>query len=231
MATVCAVDGGAGPVSLLRMIHGPLITVNPFGDPQLCWCEAGFSVEDVQGLTHDGVRIALPDDLASAVPKRRSEFLAGRLCAAAALRTANLPQEVARNGRAPVWPAGVVGSISHSKTRAMACVSTYYQALGIDCEDMVDSARAAKLQQAIFTSDEAALRPADMEIGVFFTLIFSAKEALYKALSPRLNRVPEFLDVTLTALSPGHLTLVLDGQPHGLRFVIRDQDCLTLLAE
>lgn len=213
------------------MIHGPLITVNPFADPQLYWCEAGFSVADVQGLSHDGAVIALPDDLASAVPKRRSEFLAGRLCAAAALRAAGLPEAVVRKGRAPVWPAGAVGSITHSRARAIAVVSTQYTRLGIDCEVLVADARATSLRDAIFTDAEAALRPETMPLGTFFTLIFSAKEALYKSQSARLDRVPDFLDVTLTGLTPHALTLVLQGTAHQARYVLGAQDCLTLVAE
>ena len=49
------------------MILGPISTENPFADPHLIWCEAGFVVADVQGLTHLGalgpLTLALPDDL------------------------------------------------------------------------------------------------------------------------------------------------------------------------
>lgn len=213
------------------MIHEPLITENPFADPHLHWCEAGFAVADVQRLEYGPHRIALPDELRSAVPKRRSEFLAGRLCAAVALCAAGLPETVARKGRAPVWPKGCAGSITHSRDRAITVVSRHYTRLGIDCEALVGADRAATLRDAIFTEAEASLRPADMPFGTFFTLIFSAKEALYKALSAEMPKVPEFLDVTLTALTPSQLDLTLHGQSHRARYLVTKADCLTLVAE
>lgn len=212
------------------MILGPLISDNPLADPHLHWCEVGFSVADVQGLTHAGVTVALPDDLTSAVPKRRSEFLAGRFCAAMALRAAGLPEHVARQGRAPVWPAGCSGSITHSQSRAIAVVSTHSSQLGIDCEALVPDARATSLRGAIFTDEEAALRPETMPFGTFFTLIFSAKEALYKARSPFLNRVPAFLEVTASHLTADSVTLTLDGVSGQARYRLTKTDCVTLIS-
>jgi enterobactin synthetase component D len=218
------------------MILGPISTVNPFADPALHWCEAGFSVGDVHEVAHEApglgpVRLTLPEELTAAVPKRRSEFLAGRLVAALALRQAGLPEVVGRAGRAPVWPAGVAGSITHSKDRAIAAVSTRYRGVGLDCEALVAQDRATHLAAAIFTEAEARLRPDALPFGTFFTLVFSAKEALYKALSPRLGRVPEFLEVTLTSLQPGEMALVLDGESHRAQFRLSSRDCVTLVTD
>lgn len=217
------------------MILDPIRTENPFADPHLTWCEAGFAVRDVQNLHHDGplgpVHLHLPEDLAKAVPKRRSEFLAGRLVAALALRQAGLAETVGRNGRAPVWPEGAVGSITHSKDRAIAAVSTHYRGVGLDCEALVSADRAMQLAAVIFTEAEARLRPDALPFANFFTLVFSAKEALYKALSPRLDRVPDFLDVTLTGLNHGQMALVLDGQTHLVRFRLSARDCVTLVID
>lgn len=217
------------------MILEPIRTDNPFADPHLTWCEAGFSVGDVQSLHHDGplgpVYLHLPDDLAKAVPKRRSEFLAGRLVAALALRQAGLAESVGRNGRAPVWPEGAAGSITHSKDRAIAAVSTRYRGVGLDCEALVSADRAMQLAAAIFTEAESRLRPDALPFASFFTLAFSAKEALYKALSPRLDRVPDFLDVTLTGLNPGQMALVLNGRTHQARFRLSARDCVTLVTD
>lgn len=218
------------------MIVDPVSILNPFADPHLFWCEAGFSVADVHQISHDAqrlgpVRVTLPEELAAAVPKRRSEFLAGRLVAALALRQAGLAETVGRAGRAPVWPAGVTGSITHSKDRAIAAVSTRYLGVGLDCEALVAPDRAMQLAAAIFTEAEARLRPEVLPFASFFTLVFSAKEALYKALSPRLGRVPDFLEVTLTSLQPGEMALVLDGQSHRARFRMSARDCVTLVTD
>lgn len=215
------------------MILDPVSTVNPFGDAHLQWCEAGFAVADLRQLSQDvpglgAVLVELPDDLIGAVPKRRSEFLAGRLVAALALRKAGLPETVGRAGRAPVWPAGVVGSITHSKDRAIAAVSTRYGGVGLDCETLVSADRAMQLAAAIFSETEARLRPDALPFGTFFTLVFSAKEALYKALSLRLSRVPAFHEAVLTALQPGGMVVEMDGQSHPVRFRLSSKDCVTL---
>lgn len=215
------------------MVLGAISTENPFADPHLIWCEAGFVVADVQGLAVDSalgpVALSLPDDLRGAVAKRRSEFLAGRACAALALRQAGQAEDVPRMGRAPVWPMGVAGSITHSRDRAIAAVSTHYGAVGLDCEALVAPDRALQLAAAIFSETEERLRPEALPFATFFTLVFSAKEALYKALSPRLSRIPDFREVTLTAMEPGRMGLVLDGQAHEARFRMTARDCVTLV--
>lgn len=214
------------------MILAPIRTENPFGDPHLAWCDVGFAVSDMQMLQHDGplgpVTLHLPEDLAQAVAKRRSEYLAGRLVAALALRQSGLPETVGRNGRAPVWPEGVAGSITHSKDRAIAAVSTRYRSLGLDCEALVSTDRAMQLAATIFSETEARLRPDALSFGTFFTLVFSAKEALYKALSPRLTRIPGFHEAALTALDPGAMAITMHGQTHQIRFRLSAQDCVTL---
>lgn len=215
------------------MILGPISTENPFADPHLIWCEAGFAVADVQGLKVDGplgpLSLTLPSDLHAAVPKRRSEFLAGRACAALALRQAGLGEEVARQGRAPVWPKGIAGSITHSRDRAIATVSSHYAAVGLDCEALVAPDRALQLAAAIFSETEARLCPGALPFATFFTLVFSAKEALYKALSSQLARIPDFREVTVAAMEPGEMQLVLDGQTHAARFRMTARDCVTLV--
>lgn len=216
-----------------RMILGPISTENPFADPHLIWCEAGFAVADVQALTADTplgpLTLTLPDDLRAAVPKRRSEFLAGRACAALALRQAGLAEHVPRKGRAPLWPAGIAGSITHSRDRAIVAISTHYTGVGLDCEALVAPDRALQLAAAIYSETEERLRPAALPFATFFTLVFSAKEALYKALSPRLSRIPDFREVTLTAMDPGRMALVLDGETHIARFRMTARDCVTLV--
>ena len=217
------------------MILEPIRTENPFGDPHLFWCEAGFTAGDVQALHHDGplgpASLHLPDDLTQAVPKRRSEFLAGRLMAALALRQAGLPEAVGRAGRAPVWPEGVAGSITHSKDRAIAAVSTRYRGVGLDCEALVSTDRAMQLAATIFSETEARLRPDPLPFGTFFTLVFSAKEALYKALSPWLTQIPAFHDAVLTALQPGEMRIEMYGQSHQIRFRLSPKDCVTLVTQ
>ncbi len=198
-----------------------MITENPFGLPGLHWCEGRL----------DGAidRDQLPQALRKAVSKRQSEYLAGRQCAAHALRAAGLSETVGMQGRAPVWPAGCVGSISHSDARVLAVVSRSHSGLGVDIEPLMTPAQATDIQVLIVTEAEAALRPAAMAFESFLTLIFSAKESLYKALSAQLPQMPTFLDVTLLALTENTLTLRLGDQILTAHYALTAKDVLTLV--
>lgn len=216
------------------MISGGLITRNPFGLPGLSWREGRFVPFTATELTHRGdptgpVHVVLPPDLRAAVPKRRSEFLVGRVCAALALREAGLPETVPRKGRAPVWPDGAAGSISHTASRVVAAVSRDDAGLGVDCEDIMNLEQTQALHNTILTASEAAQRPDAMPFATFVTLIFSAKEALYKALSARLDRMLEFHDVTLTGVAPDRLHLSQGGRSYQALYRLGSAECLTLV--
>jgi enterobactin synthetase component D len=216
------------------MILTPLITANPFDLPQLHWREGRFRADgtDEQTFSLDSlgpVRVRLPSALSGAVPKRRAEFLAGRICATLALRSAGLPEVIGMNGRAPVWPAGAVGSISHTDNRVIATVSRTLGGLGVDCETIMPPTQADNIQGMILTPFEANLRPDALPFAAFLTLVFSAKEALYKALSPRLDHVLEFLDVTLSGLSRDRLHLSYGGEAFEARFRLDRTEVLTLV--
>ncbi len=199
-----------------------------------------------EACEHDGLRAELPQALARAVPGRRAEFLAGRICAMAALRAltgAPAPVPVGE-GRAPVWPGGVAGSISHSGARALAVVgrAAEYPFLGLDFEPVMEDARAAPLAPTILTEGDADHRPAGMAEGAFTTLVFCAKEAVYKAVWPRVRRVVDFHEARVLGLWPGEgrIELAFDetvrapgvtGRAFALRYALGPRACLCLAAE
>lgn len=124
------------------------------------------------------------------VAKRQAEFLAGRVCAREALRRLNGSEVVPAVGadRAPQWPAGISGSITHGKNWAAAIVATSsdWRGLGLDVENLLSDERAARLQEEILTPAElrrASLLDPD-QLGHLVTLTFSLKESLFKALYP-----------------------------------------------
>ena len=93
------------------------------------------------------------------VSTRRLEYLAGRLAAYAALQSAGMEQPiVGRQDRAPVWPAGFCGSISHSAGLAVAIAarSHHWRAIGIDIEACLSSKRARILTKAMGEEEFAA---------------------------------------------------------------------------
>ena len=76
----------------------------------------------------------------AAIPRRRQEFLAGRCCAREALQKLGVaPASLPSNSdRTPSWPAGVVGSITHSTDHCAAAVAraSQFASLGIDLEEV-----------------------------------------------------------------------------------------------
>lgn len=168
---------------------------------------------------------SLPEALSAALPKRKAEFMAGRKCAAAALRNAGC-ESLAPLGRdaegVPCWPEGWLGAITHSHGLAAAAAAPRGPLLGIglDAEAWMKAARAERLKGRILCPGEDALRPASMSFAEFVTLVFSAKESLFKALYPQVGRYFGFHAAELLALGEGALRLRLtealaEGLPAG----------------
>lgn len=141
----------------------------------------------------DRVRTLLfPEEMAAiatAVEKRRREFAEGRACAREAFAALGLPAMAIPSGpdRAPIWPNGVVGSISHSSTRCVAAVarqSDGIRSIGVDIEELtpLDEAFAAE----ICTDVERKWldRQPHGQRGVLLKALFSAKECAYKCQYP-----------------------------------------------
>lgn len=160
--------------------------------------------------------VTCPASLTEAVAKRRTEYLAGRVCARAAMAAAGADGEPPALGadRSPAWPARVVGTITHAQGRAAALVGSAnrWRGLGLDAENWLPPARATRLSRELLTATErhavGALDQASQARRV--TLTFSVKESLFKALYPLTQRRFYFQDaaldgdqiVLLTALSP-----------------------------
>ena len=122
-----------------------------------------------------------PGEAIAAVPARQAEFAAGRWAARAAMAALGLRAEVIPMGadRAPVWPLGVVGSISHSASACLAVVgrAEVWDGIGLDIEPA--TALAPELWAAVLLADEQAELGA--AAGLQAKRIFTAKEAAYKA--------------------------------------------------
>ncbi|MCQ4314900.1 4'-phosphopantetheinyl transferase superfamily protein [Stutzerimonas zhaodongensis] len=130
----------------------------------------------------------------SAVSKRQTEFLAGRLCAREALRRATgEPCTPAVNeDRSPCWPTGAVGSITHGAGWAAAVVARHEQwrGIGLDVEKRLPPTRADRLVAEILTPRELEgyVELDEAQRALLVTLTFSLKESLFKALYPLVNK-------------------------------------------
>lgn len=162
-------------------------------------------------------RYALPESLHRAVLKRQVEFLAGRVCAQQAIErlTGHKPATIpSQPDRAPGWPKGIVGSITHTTGYAAALVAsaTYYYGIGIDCEGIL-TADNLKLQRHICVPHELQdLHTAHSTWApeLLLTLIFSAKESLFKCLYPQVQTYFGFCAARLVALDSEQHTFVIE---------------------
>lgn len=131
--------------------------------------------------------------------KRLREFVAGRSCARLALATLGLQGVGIPVGpdRAPVWPAGVVGSIAHTGHLAVAAVapSTLVTALGIDAESALALER--DLWSRVCRPEELAWTATQSDPALAATLLFSAKESIFKCLWPQTRIFLEFGDLSV----------------------------------
>ncbi|WP_201782592.1 4'-phosphopantetheinyl transferase family protein [Pseudomonas sp. Leaf48] len=134
--------------------------------------------------------VEVPASIQRSVAKRRAEFLAGRVCARAALQRLeglNFTPAIGED-RAPVWPDHIAGSITHSTGRAAAIVANkrHWRGLGMDLENLLNAERAERLAGEILNPAELqrmAAGPRD-HLALLVTLTFSVKESLFKALYP-----------------------------------------------
>lgn len=132
--------------------------------------------------------------------QRIIDFSTGRYCARAAMQTLGHEQQaVLMNGRVPVWPDGIVGSISHGRKLCGAVVAqaACYRSVGIDIEEV--SRFSPSLWNSICTDAELAdLKKLDPGIRQHrVALLFTMKEAFYKFQFPLTAQYLGFKDVTV----------------------------------
>ncbi len=137
--------------------------------------------------------------LGRAVGRRRREFITGRACSRRALARLGLPATAVASGARgePLWPAGVVGSITHCEGYRCCAVAHAHdvRALGIDAE-VLAPLPAGVLEVVAGPDERRALR--SLPAGApWDRLVFSAKEAVFKAWFPLTGRDLEFEDVRL----------------------------------
>ncbi|MFJ9693749.1 4'-phosphopantetheinyl transferase [Kitasatospora sp. NPDC101183] len=142
--------------------------------------------------------------IARAVESRRREFTTARLCARRALARLGLPPVAVPPGPLgePRWPAGVLGSITHSTNYRAAAVARTADvlALGIDVEpdlplpeDLLESIASPQEHARLLDLERAAAEPVN-----WGRLLFSAKESVYKAWFPQGRRILDFFDADVT---------------------------------
>lgn len=142
------------------------------------------------------------DVVSGAVEKRRKEFATGRACARNALAGLGITPRAVPSGPkgAPVWPAGVAGSITHCEGYFAAAVAraTDLLALGIDAEPN-EPLPSQLVPDIALPAEVAWLRRATRESPAvcWDRLLFCMKESVYKAWYPLTGRWLGFEDATV----------------------------------
>ncbi len=130
---------------------------------------------------------------------RLQEFSAGRAHARKALQSLGLPSPVIPVGanRAPLWPPGFVGSISHAGGLVVvaAAPSTVLPAIGVDLEPCVPL--DTDLLNRVCRPEEVTQLKALPSPLHRAKLVFSAKESVYKCVAPLMGIFLEFADVEI----------------------------------
>jgi 4'-phosphopantetheinyl transferase EntD len=132
-------------------------------------------------------KVELPPGYTAMATQRATEYLAGRVCARAALRKLGAGGSVASgNGIGPPrWPAGTVGSIAHSRrlVLAAACWRHEIRSVGIDTEAVMSAEVAEEVGPAIASKRERSyLQNLEGARELLLTVLFAAKEAAFKCL-------------------------------------------------
>ena len=178
-----------------------------------------------------------------AVPQRQREYQAGRAAARAALRELGVEgfDLLSGDNREPIWPPGIVGSITHSADHCAVAAGwkSDVRAVGIDVETATSlpaeiTGRICSGPERAHTRELGRLDPA-----VWMKVIFSAKEAFYKAYFPEVGRFLDFLDVDMR-LQPDAGTFLVETRPDvpalcgqrsvGGHFAIRDSMIFTAVS-
>ena len=135
-------------------------------------------------------------------PKRKIDFVAGRVCARKALSRLGIDKFpiIMSKDRSPIWPEHVVGTISHTQGYCGAAValksSTKSVGLDIECVDRLNN----KCWYLICTDQEHQWIKSLPKIrqNILAALIFSAKECFYKCQYPVSQKWAGFHDAVIS---------------------------------
>jgi 4'-phosphopantetheinyl transferase EntD len=163
--------------------------------------------------------------LGNAVEGRVREFATTRSLARQALgRLGFSTGPILRGtGGEPLWPAGVVGSVTHCTGYRAAAVArrTHLRALGIDAE--IDDSLPPEAAGSVLVAAELAWIESASDRRHWDRILFSAKESVYKAWFPLTHRWLDFSQVAIIVDAAGNAFRVrpLGDLPEDLAFILK----------
>lgn len=200
-------------------------------------------VNAIEWLGEDGDAMPLPEEeplIEGAVAARRAEFATARACARQALRNLGLPAGPILRGakREPLWPAGIVGSITHCKGYRAAAVARADEVVTIGIDAEPHTAIEARVAARVLDDAERAWIAGAPSGTHWDRLIFSAKESVYKAWFPLTRRWLGFEEahVAIDPEARAFEARLLIGPPTGVpatfhgRYIAADGLVITAIA-
>lgn len=137
-----------------------------------------------------------------AVDGRQREFATGRVLSRTLLAELGHARfALLRDAdRVPIWPDSVCGSITHTAEHCVVALASSQQVLGIGLDIEPDEPTTPGIDRRVCGSAELVWLDAaedSAERGRRCRLVFSAKEAVYKAFFPRIRKFWGFHDVAI----------------------------------
>jgi 4'-phosphopantetheinyl transferase EntD len=156
--------------------------------------------------------------VAGAVSERRREFGTVRYCARRALRQLGAPAVpiLPDADRAPRWPLGVVGSMTHCAGYRAAVVARSGELCGVGIDAEPHAALPPAALELVLRDEEHTrlFALADAHRGLHWDrIVFCAKEAVYKAWFPLTRSWLDFPDVSVTVHPDGTFRARLQVPP------------------
>lgn len=137
------------------------------------------------------------------VEHRAREYVLSRFCADALLARLHARYTFvgSHRDRSPVWPAGFVGSITHTPWLVAAAVAPAAEVarLGVDAEPVLSPSALADVVQQCLVDAEIRLAHSitSLSFAEVVTLMFAAKEAFYKHTYPSVLSFFDFTDAAI----------------------------------
>lgn len=168
--------------------------------------------DDDRGLLPEEQRAVWPNTAKGRRHSGAARIVARRLLTASGYACVALPRS---SSGAPIWPAGIVGSLAHDEDVAVAAIASRsaFSAIGIDIEPAVPLSPGVSV--LVSTPRERRRYGAQL---IESPLFFVAKEAIYKALRSQGGPFLEFHDVELDL--ERRLGVTRDGDVIRLAFTV-----------
>lgn len=167
----------------------------------------------------DMTHVHCPIVITKSISKRKAEYFSGRYLIARRLQELGFPHQALEPNfdRSPQLPSGAIGSISHSQDLACIAVlpscSESRDSIGIDIQHLIPSKVCADIENIVATIHEfIQVQRLGLTHSEAVTLLFSAKESIYKALARFVVKGLDFDSATLISIGKDTIQFKLSQQ-------------------